>query len=422
MSWRRRADGLIVLVCAVVGILAALSASAAAARPAFEDFLADLWPEAQARGITRNTFDDAFKGLTPDLKLPDLILSASQAKPTGSQAEFVKPPSDYLSERSLNALARRGQRLARLHAPALRDIESTHGVPRHVLLAIWGRETAFSQYRLRHDAIRAMATQAYVGRRKDYFRNELILALRILQERHVPRSKMRSSWAGALGATQFMPSNFYDHAVDQDNDGRRDIWDSVPDALASTAKSLADNGWVRALPWGHEATKPRAFDCSLEGPGHRRTIAWWQAQGFRPALKLGFSDRELRQEAYLLLPEGALGPAFLMTANFLVIKSYNFSDLYALFVSTLSERIAGRGGFATPWATSSQLPTVLVKELQTHLNTLGFEAGKVDGFIGTGTRSAIGRFQKDAGLPLDCFPSRATLDAARSKVTSGTSE
>lgn len=385
----------------------------------FRAFLAGVWPDAAALGVRRATFDAAFDGVEPDRSLPDLLLPATGAEdaptqPSGKgQAEFVKPPKRYLRESQLAALDRMGKKLLKKHATKLAEIERKFGVQPEIVLAIWGRETVFGTYRLRHDAITAIATQAYLGRRKDYFRGELLRALQILEEGHVSRAKMKSSWAGAMGLTQFMPSNFYDHAYDFDGDGRKDIWSNAADALASTAKSLADEGWEAGKTWGYEVRKPAQMDCTLEGPTDGRTMREWQALGYTRTFGRAFRDDRLDETAYLLLPEGALGPAFLMLNNFPVIKTYNKADLYALFVGHLADRIAYNSRFETQWATSSQLKTELVVELQTRLNALGYDAGKVDGFIGPATRGAIGAFQKAKTLKLDCFPSRNVLDAVR---------
>ena len=378
----------------------------------------DYGPRCRPLVSAAETFDRTFKGIKLDRSLRDLqIPGEKKASKKRAQAEFVKPPARYLNKKYLGQLAARGRKHAKTWADDLKGIEERFGVQAEVIVAIWGRETSFGSYRLPHDAITAITTQAYLGRRKDYFRGELIKALKIIEEGHVPRAKMKSSWAGAMGHTQFMPSNFYDHAVDWDGDGRKDIWGSIPDSLASTAKSLKDEGWLAHTTWGYEVRKLKSIDCSLEGPKNLRPIREWVEMGYRRAFGRKFTAAQLDQEAYLLLPEGAYGPAFLMTKNFLVIKTYNMSDLYALFVGNLADRIVGAGKFETKWATSSQLRARLVMELQERLNTLGFGAGKVDGFIGTGTRSALGAFQKRHKLKLDCFPSTRVLKALREAST-----
>ena len=208
---------------------------ARAADAAFTQFIASLWPEAQAAGVSRETFERETRGLEPDYKLPDLILPGRPATGAPSQAEFVQVPADYIKEASIARLAGEGQRLMQKHRPALAEIEKRFGVPATIVLAIWGRETDYGRYSLPYDTLRVVATQAYVGRRKDQYRGEFILALKILGEGAVTRKEMRSSWAGATGLTQFLPSEYYKHGVDFDGDGKVDIWTSIPDALASAA-------------------------------------------------------------------------------------------------------------------------------------------------------------------------------------------
>src|ERR1700685_1816404 len=224
-------------IAAVLAIMASL-APASAADAGFTQFIASLWPEAQAAGVSRVTFDTETRGLEPDYKLPDLILPGRPATGAPSQAEFVQVPADYVKEASIARLAEEGQRLMAKYRPALNGIEARFGVPATMVLAIWGRETDYGRYTLPYDAVRALATQAYVGRRKDQYRNEFVLALKILGDGVVTRKDLRSSWGGAVGLTQFLPSEYYQHGVDLDGDGRVDIWHSGPDALASAAQRL----------------------------------------------------------------------------------------------------------------------------------------------------------------------------------------
>jgi lytic murein transglycosylase len=389
------------------GLWTALAVSANA-DPAFQAWLQSLWPSAQQLGITRATFDTATRGLAPDLKLPDLVIPGRTAKPPG-QPEFVLTPSDYLKERRLAALAAYGRKLAAKHRATLGRIEREIGVPGSVVLAIWARETDYGRYRLRHDAIQALATQAYLGRRKEQFREEFLLALKMLQEGQVTRDKMRSSWAGALGLTQFLPSDFYKNAVDFDGDGRRNIWTSVPDALASAARQLVDKGWQRGSSWAIEVKAPKDFDCGRAEPAVKRTVGEWLRRGFVPVGGRKLSAQEMAEEASVLMPEGTHGPAFLTPKNYFVIKDYNFSDLYVLFVGNLSDRIAGGRGFITPWAKDKQLRTAQVETMQQRLAALGLYKDKIDGRAGMLTRAALGAYQKANGLTLDCWPTAEVL-------------
>src|SRR6202043_2628717 len=228
-------------IVAVTVVFCALSPSRAT-DAGFTQFIASLWPEAEAAGVSRATFDTETRGLEPDYKLPDLILPGRPATGAPSQAEFVQGPADYVKEASIARLAAEGQRLLQKYPPSLTAIEARFGVPATVVLAIWGRETDYGRYTLPYDAVRVLATQAYVGRRKDQYRTEFILALKIIGDGEVARKDMRSSWAGATGLTQFLPSEFYKHGVDFDSDGRRDIWNSVPDELPSAAQQLSNKG------------------------------------------------------------------------------------------------------------------------------------------------------------------------------------
>jgi lytic murein transglycosylase len=375
----------------------------------FTQFIASLWPEAQAEGVSRATFDAETRGLEPDYKLPDLILPGRPATGAPSQAEFVQVPADYLKEASIVRLAAEGQRLMQKHRAALAAIEARFGVPGSIVLAIWGRETDYGRYTLPYDGLRVLATQAYLGRRKDQYRTEFILALKLLGDGEVTRKDMRSSWAGATGLTQFLPSELYKHGVDLDGDGRRDIWHSVPDALASAAQQLVNKGWQSGVRWAYEVRAPAGVDCTLGVPEVTKPIAQWLREGFAPVLGQKLSATEQAQPASLLQPEGIYGPAFLTTKNYFVIKEYNFSDLYVLFVGHLGDRILGGQPFATPWSASAQMRTADVEAMQRHLTRIGLYVDKVDGKAGMKTRAALGAYQKSAGLKVDCWPSEAVL-------------
>ncbi|MBL8565442.1 MAG: lytic murein transglycosylase [Hyphomicrobiaceae bacterium] len=393
-------------VLAVVGLLVVTQSRAA--EPSFKEFLEGLWPDAKQQGIRRTTFDVAIAGLEPDLSLPDLVLPGKTLPTMVGQAEFTREPREYLNAPTLERLAGQGRALGRTFAKALDGIEEKYGVDRYSVLAIWGRETAFGTYKLPHDAIRVLATQAYVGRRKEMFRAELILAIKMLED-GIPRAKMRASWAGAIGQTQFLPSEFYAHARDHDSDGLADLFDSVPDALASAARQLQAKGWVRGRTWGYEVVIPASSDCSLEGPPGSRAIREWMALGFKRAGGKPFPAEVMDDQAYLMSPAGAFGPSFLALENFQVIRRYNTSDLYATFVGNLADRIAGGGDFITPWKPIGPQRTALIRGVQTGLQKAGYPVDKIDGFIGSNTRRLVGTYQKSAGLPVDCWPGEAVL-------------
>lgn len=415
----RRVSGSLRSGCRIIAIGLLLSglafpSSARAADAAFKQFIASLWPEAQAAGVSRATFDRETRGLEPDYKLPDLILPGRPKTGAPSQAEFVQVPAAYVRETTIARLAREGQRLMQKHRAALDGIEKQFGVPATIVLAIWGRETDYGRYALQHDTLRVVATQAYVGRRKDQYRGEFILALKLLGEGVVTRKAFRSSWAGATGLTQFLPSEYYKHGVDLDGDGRVDIWHSVPDALASAAKQLVNKGWQPGVRWAYEVRAPANVDCTMGVPEVQRPIGEWLRAGFVPVRGLRLSAAEQAQPASLLQPEGIYGPSFLTTKNYFVIKEYNFSDLYVLFVGHLADRMINPQPFAAPWSASTQLRTRSVEAMQKHLTRIGLYKDKIDGKAGMLTRSALGAYQKSAGIKVDCWPSEAVLQSMSS--------
>ncbi|MCC8966273.1 lytic murein transglycosylase [Bradyrhizobium sp. Pear76] len=394
-------------------MLASLSvvSAARAADAAFTQFIASLWPEAKAAGVSRETFERETRGLEPDYKLPDLILPGRPKTGAPAQAEFVQVPADYIKEASIARLAAEGQRLLQKYRPSLDAIEKRFGVPPTIVLAIWGRETDYGRYSLPYDTLRVVATQAYVGRRKDQYRTEFILALKILGEGAVTRKELRSSWAGATGYTQFLPSEYYKHGVDLDGDGRVDIWHSVPDALASAAQQLVNKGWQPGVRWAYEVTAPANADCTMGVPEVTKPISQWLRAGFVPVRGARLNATEQAQSASLLQPEGIYGPAFLTTPNYFVIKEYNFSDLYVLFVGHLADRMTSSQPFATPWSASKQLRSADVEAMQQQLTKIGLYKDKLDGKAGMQTRAALGAYQKQAGLKVDCWPSEAVLRA-----------
>ncbi len=400
---------------AIAAILIATAVTFGTASPAFSadaafiQFIASLWPEAQAAGVSRATFDRETQGLEPDYKLPDLLLPGRPATGAPAQAEFVQVPADYVKESSIARLAGEGQRLMQKHRAALGEIEKRFGIPGTIVLAIWGRETDFGRHRLPYDTLRVVATQAYVGRRKDQYRTEFIQALKLLGEGVVARKDFRSSWAGATGLTQFLPSEYYKHGIDLDGDGRVDIWHSVPDALASAAQQLVNKGWQAGVRWAYEVKAPANVDCTMGVPEVTKPIAEWLRAGFVPARGQRLSAAEQAQPASLLQVEGIYGPAFLTTKNYFVIKEYNFSDLYVLFVGHLADRMTSPQPFATPWSASTQLRSADVEAMQRHLTRIGLYKDKLDGKAGMLTRAALGAYQKSAGLKVDCWPSEAVL-------------
>jgi lytic murein transglycosylase len=381
----------------------------------FRAWVEALWPEAQAFGISRRTFDMAFKGVEPDMSLPDLD-RPGQPPTGGGQAEFTRPPQDYLNRRQLEGLGAQGRELAKRYVKALDTIEAKLGVERSIVLAIWGRETAFGTYKLPHYAIKVLATQAFTGRRREEFRKELLFGLKLLEQGVVTPATMKSSWAGAMGLTQFMPSEFFASTIriDGDGKGQPDLLNSVPDALGSAAKQLKDKGWTTGLPWGFEVRLPATVDCANEGPVNARTLSDWAKSGVVRSDGLPFPAAHNNQPAYLMSPGGSYGPQFLVTENFKVIRAYNTSDLYAVFVGHLSDRIGGGGDFRTGWGGIAQLATRDVEEIQRRLQQAGAKIEKVDGKIGSNTRWQIGQYQRNQKLAVDCWPTAGLLGALRS--------
>jgi membrane-bound lytic murein transglycosylase B len=364
----------------------------------FRGFVESLWPEAKARGVARATFDEAFRGVSPDPKIIAL---------TKKQSEFVRPIWAYIGDAVSAQRISRGRDMAAEWGQTLAKVESTYGVPRSVVLGVWGMETNFGSFTGSIYAIKALATLAYTGYRGDFFRGELLTALQILQHDHVDRDMMVGSWAGAMGQTQFMPSSFMKYAVDGNRDGRRDIWRSVPDALASTANYLREQGWQPGLPWGFEVELPEGFDFR----NFRLGFASWGHLGVRRM------DRQAMPkvgEATLFLPGGARGPAFLVTDNYNVIKTYNSSDAYAMGVAHLGDRLLGGGPIRGDWPDKEpQLDKDQREELQKRLQALGFYSGETDGKLGTKSREAVRNFQLKRGLIPDGYADLAVLRELR---------
>ena len=401
-------------IAAIVFCAALLSSldcaqGAQAADAAFKSWLESLWPQAQALGISRATFAAATRDLEPDLSLPELVIPGRPEHAGPGQPEFVLTPADYLKESTIESLAAQGRKVYEQYRSQLGAIEREFGVSAAVVLAIFGRETDYGRAHDAHDAIRVLATQAYYGKRAEKFRGEFLLALKMLDDGVIKRAEMKSSWAGAMGLTQLLPSEYYKYAVDFDGDGKADIWHSVPDSLASAAKQLVDKGWQRDLRWAYEVHAPADVDCTIGVPENTRPLGEWLKSGFVLAYGRVLSAPERAEEASLLQPAGLYGPAFLATKNYFVIKEYNFSDLYVLFVGHLSDRIAEPRPFETPWGKVAQLPTRDLVRMQEILTARGLYHDKIDGKAGMKTRSALGDYQKKNNLKVDCWPTAALL-------------
>jgi membrane-bound lytic murein transglycosylase B len=370
-------------------------ADAAASGPRVTAFLDTLWADAQKRGITRATFDQALAGFTPDAR----VIAATRREP-----EYGKPIGLYVDSIASKSRIATGAAKATQWAGVLDAIEAKYGVEREIVLALWGIESSFGAGADRWDVIRSLATLAETRYRDPYFRDELLVALRIVQEGHVARERMLGSWAGAMGQPQFMPSSFYEYAVDFTGDGRRDIWTSVPDVLASIANYLARSGWQHGLPWGVEVALPQGFDYR----NSRGTFVEWTARGVRRA---DGSALPSAGDAFLLFPSGAAGPAFLVTANFNVIKLYNNSDVYALAAGHLADRLRGGAPFRAAWPKDDpQLSRDARIALQRKLASLGYAVKDFAGRLDFDQRDAIRDLQVKAGMVTDGHPTPALLD------------
>jgi membrane-bound lytic murein transglycosylase B len=378
----------------------ARNAQASPASASFDIFLQRLWPQAQARGISRATFDLAFRGVTPDASIVAL---------TKKQSEFSAPIWNYLENAVGGSRIQRGREAAAENASVLAQVEARYGVPKEVVLGVWGMETNYGSFKGSKDVIRSLATLAAIRYRGDFFRDELLTALELIEKGYVERNELKGSWAGAMGHTQFMPSSYMKYAVDWTGDGHADIWTSSSDAIASTANYLKGYGWVPGLPWGMEVTLPDGFDHRLD----KASFSAFASAGVRRADggRLPSSG-----EGRLFYPAGHTGPVMLLTANFDVIKKYNSSDAYAMAVGHLGDRIAGRAAIQANWPTKApRLDMAATRDLQNRLKAIGLYNHDADGRIGTGTREAVRRYQISAGEIADGYPTPALLAKLRGK-------
>jgi lytic murein transglycosylase len=374
----------------------------------------DLWPEAARNGVSAETFNAAFRGVSPNLRLPDLVRPGEEGRipQAQHQAEFGQP-SAYFAANTVAGIVNGGRQRAQRHAAALQALEQRFGVPRGILLAVWGRESAFGTASIPHNAFEVLGTKAFMARRKEMFRAEVVAALVMLERGYVTADRMKSSWAGALGQPQFLPTSYLRHAIAFDG-GRADIWTSETDTLASIANYLASHGWVRGRDWGFEVTVPDSVSCSLEGPDRGRPISEWAAMGVERVGGRAFPDHELRGEGFLMMPAGRYGPAFLVTPNFYVLKEYNESDLYALFVGHAGDRIMyGDFSFTNSWRNVSGLYRSDIAAMQRGLERLGYDVGGADGLVGFRTRRSIGDWQQRNGRQPTCWPDAGLVEALR---------
>lgn len=338
------------------------------------------------------------------------VEATAQSQAFDNQAEFVKPIWDYARSAVSPTRITNGQTKLAENAAIFEAIEASYAPPREIVAAIWGMETSYGGFIGNDDAPRVLASQAAVGRRKDFNEGELMAIMRLIEDGSATRDQFRrASFAGALGQTQFMPSSILAYGRDFDRDGRKDLWGNAGDALASAANYLTAYGWKEAQPWAVETIIPEGFDYS-NGDGRKLTVAAWRALGLSPVMPAQFGSADTLS-AELFLPAGSYGPAFLLFDNFNIIKRYNNADSYALAIGLLADRLAGRPDLTRPWPTEIQMLTQQqAKDLQAGLNKLGFNAGSVDGIIGRGTRAALQQFQISKGFVADGFPTLQMLE------------
>ena len=376
-----------------------------AAASNFKNCIAQLWPHAAARGVSWQTFQTYTADLEPDLRIMDLL---------DAQPEFTKSPWDYLDLLVNDARIAAGRDVLARYQPIFAAVEKTYGVDRHVIAAIWGIESNFGTAIGERPVLQSTATLACIGRRQEYFRDEFLSALEILHRGDVRPDRLKGSWAGAFGPTQFMPTSFKRYAVDFDGDGRRDVVDSIPDVIASTANNLHTDGWIAGQTWGYEVVLPPNFNYLYADRSRHLTVQEWQSLGLRRAGGKPFPRPTDR--AYLLVPGGARGPAFLMLNNFRVIMKYNPAEAYALAIGHLADRLRGDGPLLQPWPREERVLNLSERyELQQRLALRGFDIGEPDGRFGTKTRAALRQFQLRAGLVPDGFASVQVLDRLRAE-------
>ncbi len=384
----------LISLCALFTFTLAAPVCAQEAAPPFRSFLSSLWPDAQKRGVSRETFDGAIRGIAPDAEVLRL---------TKSQPEYVRPIGDYVKNRLTANLIASGKRNAEKWAQTLEAVEKKYGVDKEIIVAIWGLETGYGSFSGGKDVIRSLATLAHARYRGDFFRNELLAALEVLEQEHITRDKMKGSWAGAMGQPQFIPSSFLKFAVDFSGDGRRDIWGNTPDVLGSIGNYLREHGWKPGLPWGYEVTIPRDFDYRIS----RRTFAEWAALGVRRADGGKFPASG---EGILFFPSSASGPGFVVTGNYEAIKRYNLSDAYSLTVAGTANRLRGMDGYRAKWPQVIPLNREQRIRMQKLMQAKGYPVNNVVGQIDFDLRDQIRVLQVKFGLLPDGHPTETFLE------------
>ncbi|MDQ0562908.1 lytic murein transglycosylase [Rhizobium mesoamericanum] len=411
---KRIFDRLLIVTAALLALSCkpVLCASKADVEAQFENWVQnDLWPEAQRNGISERAFRASFAGVELNWSLTDLAPPGfpppKEQKQT--QAEFSSP-APYFNEDRLKRLAATGRDFASQYASVLKKIERTYGVPGSIVLAVWGRETGFGAAKIPNSAVEVLATKAFMSTRKEMFRTELIAALHIIDRGDATPAEFKGSSAGALGQPQFMPTSYLKYAVDFDGDGHPNIWTSVPDTLASIANFLGQKGWQRGRSWGYEVTIPDQVSCAQEGPDLAKPVSHWASLGVTRISGKAFPSDEGKASGMMLVPAGRDGPEFVVTPNFYVIKEYNNSDLYALYIGNLADRIAyGSGAFQGSWGDVGKMLRSDVAAMQKALEKKGYDVGGSDGLPGYKTRRSIGDWQEKNGMRPTCYPEASMI-------------
>lgn len=368
----------------------------------FKRWVAGFRRRARQRGVAERTLEQAFAGA----RFQPRIIELGQKQP-----EFNQTIWKYLDTAVSQTRIEQGRKKLKSHQQTADKVAAHYGVPGAIIMAIWGMESNYGANFGDFETIDALATMGYEGRRRDMAERELYATLKILENGDISRDQMRGSWAGAMGNTQFMPTSFLTYARDGDGDGRRDIWHSVPDTMASTANYLARNGWQKDQTWGQEVQLPRGFDYTLADGKHRKSTADWQAAGVKSVDSRSLPHFE---SAAIIAPAGASGPAFMVGPNFQTILRYNNATSYALAVGLLADRIAGKPGVQQDWPRhESAVSRSQMRQLQTALNRLGYDTGSPDGIAGPNTYKGVRAFQRDRGMIPDGFVSHKLLQRVR---------
>ncbi|MGY4305856.1 membrane-bound lytic murein transglycosylase B [Bradyrhizobium sp. USDA 4369] len=382
--------------------------TAAAIREAagnFDGCVAAMWPDAARRNITQDNFQRFTAGLTPDLRIMDLL---------DAQPEFTKSIWDYLDILVNDNRLAKGREVLAKYKAQFDATERSYGVDRYIIAAIWGIESNYSTQIGDRSVLQSTATLACIGRRQAYFKDEFLSALEILNRGDLRPEQLRGSWAGAFGPTQFMPTAFKRFAVDADGDGRRDVVDNPADLIASTANNLKKDGWQSGQSWGYEVVLPQGFNFMLADRSKTMSFGQWEQLGLRRANGQPFPATA--EKAYLLAPAGAQGPGFLMLQNFRVIMKYNPAEAYALAIGHFADRLRGAPPFVQAWPREERtLSRAERLELQQLLAERGFYRGTPDGQFGGQTREALRNFQASIGAPADGFATTDVLERLRSR-------